>query len=97
MFSIYRQKSDSSLELLERAKNGAHAFFLLKQYSQRLGGAVVSIETMSDGTTFECCRFKDGQMVWAAHPATGAQQRCCGVDGTYRSGNEGYTVARNAP
>ena len=95
MFSIYRHKSDASLELLEKAKNGAHAFFLLKQYSLRLGGTVVSVETLSDGTTIECCRFKNGQLAWAAHPATAAQQRCCGADGNYKSGQEGYTVARS--
>jgi len=94
MFSIYQQKPDASLELLERAKNGAHAFFLLRQYSQRMGGTIVSIETLPDGTTLECCRFRNGQMIWSSHPATAAQQRCCGIDGIYKAGNEGYTVAR---
>lgn len=59
MFLIYRQKPNAPLELLDRAKNGAHAYFLLKQHSLRLGGPVISVETLADGTTIECCRFKD--------------------------------------
>src|SRR5690348_3794852 len=94
MFVIYRQKTETARELLEKANNGAHAYFLMKRHSLRFADPILCVETLHDGTTLECCRFKNGRLIWAAHPNTKAQERCCSPDGSYHGGELGFSVAR---
>jgi len=90
MFAIYFERA-GSLHFVELAKNGAHAFFLAKKHSIHSAGPVVSIENRRDGTTAECCRFENGRLLTAAHAATVAQGRCCGVEGVYEKETEGFS------